>query len=55
MIIATTAKRIPQLVVGRFILGSGTAFMVLGAPAYTTEIAPPQWRGRCTGEAGPTR
>lgn len=49
MIINATAKAVAQLVVGRFILGIGIAIMTVGAPAYAVEIAPPHWRGRCTG------
>jgi MFS family permease len=50
MIIAATSKHIAQLVVGRFVLGFGIAIMTVAAPAYSIEIAPPHWRGRCTGE-----
>ncbi|RSH94246.1 hypothetical protein EHS25_004049 [Saitozyma podzolica] len=49
MIIAATSKHIAQLVVGRFVLGFGIAIMTVAAPAYSIEIAPPHWRGRCTG------
>jgi len=64
MIIASTSHGVPQLVVGRFVLGFGIAIMTVAAPAvsgsgpgmtdaaddqYSIEIAPPHWRGRCTG------
>ena len=49
MIVIATAMTVPQLVVGRFILGFGIAIMTVAAPAYSIEIAPPHWRGRCTG------
>lgn len=34
MIIAATAKSVPQLVVSRFILGLGISIMTVAAPAY---------------------
>ncbi|KAK3362404.1 general substrate transporter [Lasiosphaeria hispida] len=49
MIIISTSMTVPQFVVGRFILGFGIAIMTVAAPAYSIEIAPPHWRGRCTG------
>ncbi len=49
MIITATANTIAQFTVGRFILGFGVTQMTVSAPAYTMEIAPPHWRGRCTG------
>lgn len=49
MIVISTAMNLPQFVVGRFILGLGIAVMTVAAPAYSIEIAPPHWRGRCTG------
>ena len=49
MIIISTSTTLPQFVVGRFILGFGIAIMTVAAPAYSIEIAPPHWRGRCTG------
>ncbi|KAK6908653.1 hypothetical protein I204_02054 [Kwoniella mangroviensis CBS 8886] len=49
MIIAATSKHVPQFVVARFVLGFGIAIMTVAAPAYSIEIAPPHWRGRCTG------
>ncbi len=50
MVIAATANTLPQFVVGRFVLGFGISIMTVAAPAYSVEIAPPHWRGRCTGE-----
>lgn len=49
MIIASTANALAQFIVGRFILGVGISIMTVAAPAYAVEIAPPHWRGRCTG------
>ncbi|KAH6854040.1 general substrate transporter [Chaetomium sp. MPI-CAGE-AT-0009] len=49
MIIISTSSHLPQIVVGRFILGLGIAVMTVAAPAYALEISPPHWRGRCTG------
>ncbi|KAL2161721.1 hypothetical protein VTH06DRAFT_8283 [Thermothelomyces fergusii] len=49
MILVSTAYHLPQFVVGRFVLGLGIAVMTVAAPAYAIEIAPPHWRGRCTG------
>ncbi|WWC66064.1 uncharacterized protein I303_108686 [Kwoniella dejecticola CBS 10117] len=49
MVIAATAKHVAQFVVARFVLGFGIAIMTVAAPAYSIEIAPPHWRGRCTG------
>lgn len=51
MIITATANKMAQFTVGRFILGFGVTVMTVAAPAYTMEIAPPQWRGRCTGKS----
>ncbi|ERS97067.1 uncharacterized protein SPSK_02356 [Sporothrix schenckii 1099-18] len=48
-IVTATSGTMAQLTVGRFILGSGVQFMTVAAPAYAIEIAPPHWRGRCTG------
>jgi MFS family permease len=48
-IIAASAFSLAQVTVGRLVLGSGIQFMTVAAPAYSMEIAPPQWRGRCTG------
>ncbi|ORY62389.1 lactose permease [Pseudomassariella vexata] len=49
MILVSTASTVPQFVVGRFVLGCGISVMTVAAPAYSVEIAPPHWRGRCTG------
>jgi len=49
MIVISTAYSYAQFVVGRFVLGFGIAIMTVAAPAYAVEIAPPHWRGRCTG------
>jgi sugar porter (SP) family MFS transporter len=49
MIIISTSHAFAQFVVGRFILGLGIAIMTVAAPAYAVEVAPPHWRGRCTG------
>lgn len=51
MIIISTSMTVAQFVVGRFVLGAGISVMTVAAPAYSIEIAPPHWRGRCTGEA----
>jgi MFS family permease len=48
-VISATAGTIAQFTVGRFVLGLGITVMTVAAPAYSMEIAPPQWRGRCTG------
>lgn len=48
-ILTSTTNTYAQLVVGRFVLGAGITIMTVGAPAYSIEIAPPHWRGRCTG------
>lgn len=48
-IIAATSNTLAQITVGRFVLGAGIQFMTVAAPAYSIEIAPPHWRGRCTG------
>lgn len=40
---------LPQFVVGRFVLGLGIQVMIVSAPAYAVEIAPPHWRGRAVG------
>lgn len=49
MIIAATSQAQGQLIGGRFVLGLGISVMTVAAPAYAVEIAPPHWRGRCTG------
>jgi hypothetical protein len=33
------------------VLGFGIQVMVVSAPAYAVEIAPPHWRGRAVGES----
>ncbi|BEJ12452.1 hypothetical protein CspHIS471_0209120 [Cutaneotrichosporon sp. HIS471] len=49
MILTSTSHHVEQFVVGRFVLGFGISIMTVAAPAYSMEIAPPQWRGRATG------
>lgn len=49
-ILTSTANTYAQFVVGRFVLGCGIQVMVVAAPAYAVEIAPPLWRGRAVGE-----
>ncbi|TXT09244.1 hypothetical protein VHUM_02718 [Vanrija humicola] len=49
MVVMAPSKHIAQFIVGRFVLGAGIAMCVVAAPAYSMEIAPPQWRGRATG------
>ncbi|ETW76486.1 sugar transporter [Heterobasidion irregulare TC 32-1] len=46
IIASSEVKR--QFVAGRFVLGFGIAIATIGAPTYTVEVAPPQWRGRLT-------
>jgi sugar porter (SP) family MFS transporter len=48
-VIAASSFSLAQVTVGRFVLGSGIQFMTVAAPAYSMEVAPPQWRGRATG------
>ncbi|KAL4954469.1 general substrate transporter [Aspergillus filifer] len=48
-IIIATANTLAHFIVGRFILGFGIQVMVVSAPAYAVEIAPPHWRGRAVG------
>lgn len=48
-IIIATANHLPQFYVGRVVLGFGIQVMVVSAPAYAVEIAPPHWRGRAVG------
>lgn len=43
-IVISTAAAKPQFIAGRFILGMGIAVAITGAPTYTVEVAPPQWR-----------
>jgi len=50
MIIVASSNVIAQFIVGRFVLGIGISIMTVAAPAYSIEIAPPHWRGRCTGK-----
>jgi len=45
-ILTCTSNTIAQFIVGRFVLGWGSAF-AQSAPAYAMEVARPQWRGRC--------
>ena len=42
-VISTSLHR-PQFIAGRFVLGMGIAIATIGAPTYTVEVAPPQWR-----------
>lgn len=49
-IVISTAMKLAQFVIGRFILGVGIQIMVVSAPAYAVEIAPPHWRGRAVGK-----
>ena len=49
-IIIASGMTLAQFVVGRFVLGVGIQIMVVSAPAYAVEIAPPHWRGRAVGE-----
>ncbi|KAJ5166760.1 uncharacterized protein N7482_005541 [Penicillium canariense] len=48
-VIIASGMTLAQFVVGRFILGVGIQIMVVSAPAYAVEIAPPHWRGRAVG------
>ncbi|CEN60702.1 hypothetical protein ASPCAL03137 [Aspergillus calidoustus] len=48
-VISASSFSLAQVTVGRFVLGSGIQFMTVAAPAYSMEVAPPQWRGRATG------
>ncbi|RDW86049.1 putative MFS lactose permease [Aspergillus mulundensis] len=48
-IIISTANTLAHFIVGRFVLGFGIQVMVVSAPAYAAEIAPPHWRGRAVG------
>jgi MFS family permease len=49
-IVIATSHSLAQFVIGRFILGLGIQFIVVSAPAYAVEIAPPHWRGRAVGK-----
>ncbi|KAI0052176.1 general substrate transporter [Auriscalpium vulgare] len=46
-IIASSEQK-KQFIGGRFVLGFGIAIATIGAPTFTVECAPPQWRGRLT-------
>ncbi|KAL4942383.1 hypothetical protein BDV06DRAFT_164271 [Aspergillus oleicola] len=48
-IVIATASTLAHFIVGRFVLGFGIQVMVVSAPAYAVEIAPPHWRGRAVG------
>ncbi|KAJ5634041.1 hypothetical protein N7528_001883 [Penicillium herquei] len=48
-IVISTSMTLAQFVIGRFLLGVGIQVMVVSAPAYAVEIAPPHWRGRAVG------
>ncbi|KAL4799512.1 general substrate transporter [Aspergillus venezuelensis] len=48
-VIIATANTLAHFIVGRFVLGFGIQVMVVSAPAYAVEIAPPHWRGRAVG------
>jgi len=50
-IIIASGMTLAQFVVGRFVLGLGIQVMVVSAPAYAVEIAPPHWRGRAVGKS----
>ena len=39
MIIAATAQGVPQLVVGRFVLGVGISIMTVAAPAVSLQVS----------------
>lgn len=55
MIIAVAGESIVSFAIGRFVLGFGITVTCVAAPAYCMEIAPPHWRGRCTGAWWSTR
>ncbi|BCS04954.1 myo-inositol transporter [Aspergillus luchuensis] len=48
-ILQASAYSIPQMVVGRFIVGFGVGSAAMVVPAYIAEIAPTKYRGRMTG------
>ena len=48
VIIMTTASGASAYMGGRFLGGLGVAVVRSSAPAYVTEISPPQWRGPAT-------
>lgn len=50
-VVIASGMTLAQFVVGRFILGVGIQIMVVSAPAYAVEIAPPHWRGRAVGKS----
>ncbi|KAJ8122745.1 hypothetical protein ONZ43_g1136 [Nemania bipapillata] len=43
------SNTIAQISIGRFVLGLGVGAYSAGVPLYTSEIAPPQFRGRIVG------
>lgn len=47
--VQATAKAVPQLLGGRFLLGFGVSFCCVSAPCYVSEMAHPTWRGTLTG------
>jgi len=47
--VQATAKAVPQLLGGRFLLGFGVSFCCVSAPCYVSEMAHPRWRGTLTG------
>lgn len=49
MVLGATANHAAQFMVARFVLGGGINIMTVAAPAYSMEVAPPQWRGRASG------
>ncbi|KAL4866130.1 hypothetical protein BDV12DRAFT_138511 [Aspergillus spectabilis] len=48
-VVISTANTYGHFLVGRLVLGFGIQIMVVSAPAYAVEIAPPHWRGRAVG------
>ncbi|KAH8694299.1 putative MFS lactose permease [Talaromyces proteolyticus] len=48
-ILVASSHSLAQFVVGRWVLGVGIQVMIVSAPAYAVEIAPPHWRGRAVG------
>jgi MFS family permease len=47
--VQATAKGVPQILGGRFLLGFGVSFCCVSAPCYVSEMAHPTWRGTLTG------
>lgn len=47
-VVMATAKTSGAYMAGRFFIGFGVAIARSAAPAFVTEIAPPQWRGPAT-------